>query len=97
LPTTVDQKEGDARPSNTSSFELGPAPRRIDFLTIFVVVSRSALLLEKSAAAGGPPAGLNTVEAYNPATNSWSTVAPMPTARRGPIQGPLPEDLSYFP
>jgi len=24
---------------------------------------------------------LNTVEAYNPATNQWSTVAPMPTAR----------------
>ncbi|HJT22946.1 MAG TPA: kelch repeat-containing protein, partial [bacterium] len=26
---------------------------------------------------------LNTVEAYNPATNSWSTMAPMPTARYG--------------
>src|SRR5207249_2121084 len=24
---------------------------------------------------------LNTVEAYNPASNSWSTLAPMPTAR----------------
>ncbi len=27
--------------------------------------------------------GLNTVEVYNPATNSWSSAAPMPTARTG--------------
>jgi hypothetical protein len=27
--------------------------------------------------------GINTVEKYNPATNTWTTVAPMPTARAG--------------
>jgi N-acetylneuraminic acid mutarotase len=32
-----------------------------------------------------PP--LATVEAYNPTTNTWSTKAPMPTARYGPTAG----------
>jgi N-acetylneuraminic acid mutarotase len=27
--------------------------------------------------------GLSTVEAYDPATDTWTTKAPMPTARQG--------------
>jgi Kelch motif len=29
-----------------------------------------------------PAARLDTAEAYNPSTNTWSTIAPLPTARR---------------
>jgi N-acetylneuraminic acid mutarotase len=33
------------------------------------------------AIGGADSSFLNTVEVYNPASNSWSTAAPMPTAR----------------
>jgi N-acetylneuraminic acid mutarotase len=43
----------------------------------------------------GADNSLSTVEAYTPATNSWSTVAPMPTARDGLAAATGPDGRIY--
>src|SRR5260370_39742068 len=53
------------------------------------MITAGGLLLEAEGGNGGSSDTggrdsdglLNTVEAYDPATNNWSTAAPMPTAR----------------
>jgi N-acetylneuraminic acid mutarotase len=48
-----------------------------------------------NSAGSAPPGGLNTVEAYSPRTNSWATVAPLPTARQGLAAATGPDGRIY--
>jgi N-acetylneuraminic acid mutarotase len=68
-------------PATNSWSTLAPMPTARSFLAAAAGADGRIYAIGGDNSLDGIDNPLNTVEAYNPATNSWSAVAPMPTAR----------------